>query len=273
MKHGEAALDAYERLALALADYAMAEIAGRRVTVAERSTKKDAADWVTVVDVNVERRVREKISEAFPDHAIVGEELGSSGQPSGGGLVWYVDPVDGTTNFVHGLPWSSFSLALADDDGLVVGVVADPHRGEVFSARRGGGAFVNGEPAHCQASAELVGGAVLSELAGVGCWPGFLDMLSALSAKKCVSRVMGSSALSLASVGAGRGSAVVLSGWNPIDVAAGVLVAREGGALVLGGPSVDPVLGAEALQRDLLVAVAPGAVDELREILEGLPGA
>jgi fructose-1,6-bisphosphatase/inositol monophosphatase family enzyme len=272
MKHSEAALDAYERLALDLAAYAVAEIAGRHVGADERSTKADASDWVTIFDVRIERRVREAISNAFPDHAIVGEELGSTGQLSGGGFVWYVDPIDGTTNFVHGLPWSSFSLALADDEGIVLGVVADPHRREVFSARRSGGARVNGEAAHCQEATGLVGGAVLAELAGVDCWPGFFDMLSALSAKKCVSRVMGSSALSLASVGAGRASAVVLAGWNPIDVAAGVLIARESGALVLAGPSAHPALGADGLRRDLLVAVVPGVAAELKGILEGPVG-
>jgi myo-inositol-1(or 4)-monophosphatase len=272
VKHSEEALHAYERLAFDLAAYAVTEIAGRHVGAHERSTKADASDWVTIFDVGIERRVRDEISKAFPDHAIVGEELGTTGHLPGGGLVWYVDPIDGTTNFVHGLPWSSFSLALADDEGIVVGVVADPHRREVFSARRGRGAQVNGEATRCQEATDLVGGAVLAELAGVDCWPGFFDMLSALSAKKCVSRVMGSSALSLASVGAGRAAAVVLAGWNPIDVAAGVLVAREGGALVLAGPSAHPALGAQGLRRDLLVAVVPGVAAELTAILEGLPG-
>lgn len=271
MKHTDEALDTYEQFALDLAAYAVAEMARGYEGAEGRSTKKDAADWVTVVDVAIERHVREQISAAFPSHAIVGEELGRSGRLSDGGLAWYVDPIDGTTNFVHGLPWSSFSLALADEEGVVLGVVADPYRREVFSARRGGGARLNGEPAHCQGWTELAGGAVLAELAGVECWPGFLDMVSALSAKKCVTRVMGSSALSLASVGAGRASAVVLAGWDPIDVAAGVIIAREGGASLFGGRGVPGLLGTGPLPRELLVGVVPGVAAELREVLDRLP--
>lgn len=271
MKHSEAALQAYERLAFDLATYAMTAMAHRRVRADERSTKKDATDWVTVVDMEVERRAREEILKNFPDHAVVGEELGSTGDNLGQGLVWYIDPVDGTTNFVHSLPWSSFSLALADDEGMVLGVVADPHRGEVFSARRGGGAQVNGQAVHCQEGAPLVGGVVLSELSGAKCWPGFLDMVRALSARGCAARVMGSSALSLANLGAGRSAGVVLAGWDPIDVGAGVLIARESGALVLAGPSAPAALGAGALPRDLLVAVVPAVAAELTDVLAELP--
>ncbi len=271
MSHTREDLDAYEALALELAAFAIGEIGGRRVNPDERSTKDHAADWVTTVDVGVERHVRREISQRFPDHAIVGEELGSSGDPSAGGLVWYVDPIDGTTNFVHSLPWSSFSLCLADDEGLLLGVVADPHRQEVLSARRGAGSRIDGAATRCRDADTLVGGALLTELAGVECWPGFFELAAAVSRHKCVTRVMGSCALSLASLAAGRASAVVLSGWNPIDVGAGVLAARESGAVVLAGPGAPHVLGAGGLEHDLLVAVAPGATRELTEILEGLP--
>ena len=138
-----------EGLAMALADYAVTEMRGRRVLAEERSTKAGPSDWVTVVDIGIERHVRSELLAAFPGHSIVGEELGGSADFAAGTPLWYVDPVDGTTNFVHGLPWSSFSLALADEEGLVLGVVADPHRGEVFSAVRGRGAQVNHELVSC----------------------------------------------------------------------------------------------------------------------------
>ncbi len=273
MKHEFAALDAYEEVALSLASAAMERIGERVVATDERSTKKDPSDWVTVVDVEVERIVREQLAERFGDHVVIGEEFGASGETAADSLVWYVDPIDGTTNFVHGLPWSSFSLCLADDEGLVLGVVADPHRREVFSARRGGGARCNGEPVRCRDEPTLVGAAVLAELAGVQCWPGMLEMLVGLSKHQCVSRIMGSSALSLASVGAGRCAAVVLAGWNPIDVGAGVLIAREAGAVILGGADAHPVLGADALSKELLVAVAGPVAAELSQLLEGLASA
>jgi fructose-1,6-bisphosphatase/inositol monophosphatase family enzyme len=258
---------------MGLADYAITQMSGRRVRAEERSTKAGPADWVTVVDIDVERHVRREVHAAFPGHSIVGEESGRSGNFAVGAPIWYVDPVDGTTNFVHGLPWSSFSLALADDEGLALGVVADPHRGEVFSALRGDGARVNREAVTCAVGADLVGGLVLSELAGTAGWPGFAEMVGELSRRKCVTRVMGSSALSLASLGAGRASGVILGGFDPIDVGAGVLIARQGGAIVRTGPAASLVLRAsghsgDRLGYDVLVAGPPGLIDELVDTVE-----
>lgn len=263
-----------EELAMALADYAVTEMRGRRVLPEERSTKAGPSDWVTVVDIGIEHHVRRELLAAFPGHLVVGEELGGSADPAAGAPLWYVDPVDGTTNFVHGLPWSSFSLALADDEGLVLGVVADPHRGEVFSALRGSGARVNHEVVSCAPGANFVGGLVLSELAGTACWPGFTEMVSELSRRECVTRVLGSSALSLASLGAGRATGVVLGGFDPIDVGAGVLIARESGAVIRAGSAASLVLRApgepshDSLGQDLLLAAAPCLVDELVEIID-----
>jgi myo-inositol-1(or 4)-monophosphatase len=265
-----------EVLALRLAQHAMAEVARHRPGPGERATKRHQADWVTVVDVDIERHVRQELHGAFPDHGLTGEELGRSGGAEGAPR-WYIDPIDGTTNFVHGVPWSSFTMALADETGLVVGVVADPYRGEVFSAVRGQGARLNGETMLCPASggpagAGLTGGVVLSEQAGVECWPGMLSMVAALSARKCVTRIMGSSALSLATVAAGRASGAVLGGFDPIDVGAGVLIARESGAEVRTGPSADIVLGGRRdLSRAVLIAAPVSICDELAPLVEGLP--
>jgi myo-inositol-1(or 4)-monophosphatase len=263
-----------EQLALALADYAVTEVRGRRVLAEERSTKAGPSDWVTVVDIGIEHHVRQELRAAFPDHAIVGEEFGGTSEFAAGAPLWYVDPVDGTTNFVHGLPWSSFSLALADDEGLVLGVVADPHRGEVFRAVRGSGAWVNHEPVSRAPGTGLVGGLVLSELKGTACWPGFTELVCELSRRECVTRVMGSSALSLASLGAGRATGVVLGGFDPIDVGAGVLIARESGAVIRAGRAASLVLRAPGepsgdwLGHDLLLAAAPSVVDELVDIID-----
>ncbi|HTT92710.1 MAG TPA: inositol monophosphatase [Acidimicrobiales bacterium] len=263
-----------EELAMALADYAVTEMRGRRVLAHERSTKSGPSDWVTVVDIGIEQHVRQELLAAFPGHLIVGEEFGGTADFTVGTPLWYVDPVDGTTNFVHGLPWSSFSLALADDEGLVLGIVADPHRREVFSAVRGRGARVDHEVVSCAGGTDLVGGLVLSELAGTACWPGFTDMVCELSRRECVTRVLGSSALSLASLGAGRATGIVLGGFDPIDVGAGVLIAREGGAVVRTGRAASRVLQAsgprsyDSLGHDLLVAAAPSVVDELVDVLD-----
>src|SRR5450631_4936184 len=98
--------------------------------------KANPADLVTGTDEAIEQHVRATLAEQFPRHGVLGEEFGARdaepGQP-----VWVVDPVDGTTNFAHGLGWSSFSLGLVDDRGPVLGVVVDPWRREVFTALRG----------------------------------------------------------------------------------------------------------------------------------------
>src|SRR5581483_4434511 len=113
-------LDDCLEAALSLAGWAVERIASGP---AEARRKDGVADWVTAVDLEIEREARARLSARFPSHRVRGEEYGGdSGLPC-----WYVDPIDGTTNFVHGLPFSSFSLAMADELGAAVGVVADPY--------------------------------------------------------------------------------------------------------------------------------------------------
>jgi myo-inositol-1(or 4)-monophosphatase len=218
----------------------MDELAGRAIDriVADRpradqiATKASPADWVTETDLAVERLVREAIGERFPDHRIVGEEYGTTGEDDAP-ATWYVDPVDGTTNFVHGLPWSSFSICVADDAGAAAAVVADPYRREILSAVRGGGARLNGEPMHCADAASLTGGIVLTEMVMQSLWSGTVELVAALAEEGCVTRIMGSNALSIASVGAGRVTAAVIGSFNRGDCLGATLIAREAGARVL----------------------------------------
>jgi myo-inositol-1(or 4)-monophosphatase len=241
------------------------ELAGRAVDLitgpkgpVEHALKDGVADWVTSTDLAVERLVRDVLGDRFPDDGIVGEEIDNT-PAAPGRPVWFVDPVDGTTNFVNGLRICSFSLAVADDAGIAVGVVADAWRNEIFSAVRGAGTRCGDEAVHCRPDTTLQGGVVLIELLNTRLWPGMVDLMNALEKRDCVTRVIGSSALSLANVAAGRAAGVVLGGANPIDVAAGVLLARESGALVRVGPAVDGVLGpAELGSGPALLAAAPG---------------
>ena len=125
--------------------------------------------------------------------------------PTAPRATWYVDPVDGTTNYVHGLPWSSFSCAVARRrTGTAIGAVADPYRREVLSAVRGRGARRDGEPTRCADANTLVGGIFLTEMTMQWVWDGLPQLMGRLSDAGCVTRIMGSNALSLASVGAGR---------------------------------------------------------------------
>lgn len=215
----------------------------RQVPPAERryTTKSGAADLVTDLDRSIERHVRDSIHARFPAHAVVGEEYGRTGEPDAE-LTWFLDPVDGTTNFAHGLPWASFSLGLADGHGPRVSVVGDLDRGEVFTAVRGRGAWLDGRSIRCADATDVAGQVVLTEWAGNRSWNGMRAMIDRLAELGATSRIMGSSALALAHVAAGRAAAAVLGAYHPWDVMAGVLVARESGAQLLSrqGPASAP---------------------------------
>ncbi len=110
-----------------------------------RIDKKGTIDLVTEVDLAVERMFRALIAERFPDHQILAEEMGGAAAAPAGPC-WVFDPIDGTTNFAHGLPIFCASLALEIDGVAEVAAVYDPNRKELFTAERGGGAFLNGTP-------------------------------------------------------------------------------------------------------------------------------
>src|SRR5579875_94535 len=284
---GSEELDARVPAALELARYAVSVM--RDQSARSEARWKGWADWVTTADVEIEAHVRDVLGERFPGDAVVGEELpgeaGANGQPT-----WYVDPIDGTTNFVYGLQSCAFSLALVDSAGVGLGVVADPWRDEVFQATRGRGAYANGIRLHCGQDKSLEGGLVLTELKGPKPWPGMTQLMERLGQLGCVTRVLGSCALSLANVAAGRASALVLGSAHAIDLAAGVLMAQEAGAAMLVGAGVEPVLALEpgvgleaqatnpgsgpAALRPLgagpaMVASAPGVLAALLDALRG----
>ena len=256
-------------VAIELGRWVIAEVGRRRPSAADLATKAHAADWVTSIDLSVERRTREVLAEEFPGHAVVGEELGGSDPPDGGPR-WYVDPIDGTTNFVHGVPGYSFSLAVADEAGPAAGVVAVPFTGELFSAVRGRGAWLDGRRLACSRAKTLVGGIVLVELAGYRLWPGLPELMARLEERSCATRVLGSSAYTLACVGAGRAAGAYFGGCHPIDCAAGVLVAKEAGGRVITGPGAHRVFQADmSASRAGLAVAAPGVAEEILEVWVG----
>jgi myo-inositol-1(or 4)-monophosphatase len=251
-----AELDACAELMHELAGRAMERIVAVRPSPEEVATKTTPADWVTETDLAVERLVREAIGERFPGHRIAGEEYGVTGDASAP-ATWLVDPVDGTTNYVHGLPVSSFSICVADEAGAAAGLVADPYRREVLAAVRGRGATRDGGETRCSDATSLMGGIVLTELTGQTLWPGLTELMAALAAAGCVTRIMGSNAFSIAAVAAGRAAATVIGRFGPGDCLAGALIASEAGAVL---PQGVPVEGAPFL------CAAPGVVDELLRI-------
>jgi fructose-1,6-bisphosphatase/inositol monophosphatase family enzyme len=228
-------------------------------------TKRHAADWVTQTDEQVERYVRGRLLEAFPGHRVVGEEQGESSAASGAPS-WYLDPVDGTANFVHALPWFCFSLGLVVAGEPVLGVIADPSRGDVFRALRGHGAFLNDTPIAARAQPSLTGDLVLAELAGPGARDAIRKLVPWLGQQHAILRIMGSSALSMVSVAAGRAGALVLHRFQPWDVIAATAICREAGAVVEDGHG-----SRQGVPEQGLIAGHAEMVARMWEILRGPP--
>ena len=218
-----------------------------------KATTKGPRDFVTEADHASQHEICRIVLEAFPDHGFVGEE-GEHGRPpiatgepghSGSGIRWIVDPLDGTTNYVHGFPAYCVSIALAEGDDLLVAAIHDPLRDECFTARRGGGAFLNGVPLSSAAITDPV-----DAVAAVSFPPhvssssqAVADFLAVLPHVHAVRRT-GSTALNLAYVASGRLHTFWARRIACWDAAAGLLIAREAGAAVgsfAGGPEVIPL--------------------------------
>lgn len=206
--------------------------------------EKSRADLVTAVDEAAERAIAERIRAAFPADAIVGEELSSARVHTG--RRWYVDPVDGTTNFVHGHPFVCVSIAFADQEGLAAAVIHAPLLGEVYQATRGGGAWLNGEPIQATETDDpgrtllATGFPFKSGKGDLDAW--MLLVADAVRGTRDVRRA-GSAALDLAFVAAGRVDGFFEIGLASWDVAAGMLLVQEAGGRVTAWPGdADPPL-------------------------------
>jgi len=196
---------------------------------------KGTKDFVTEADIAAQRVIREIVLDAYPTHGFIGEEdqVPQLWGEIASGCRWIVDPLDGTTNFVHQLPSYAVSIALEVDGEVAVGVVFDPAGDECFTAIRGKGANLNGEPiqvSHC----EQLGEALIAASFAANVQRGsdeiarFVEMLIACHSL----RRLGSAALNLCYLGCGRLDAYWATSVKPWDVAAGVLIVREAGGNV-----------------------------------------
>ncbi|WP_138444139.1 inositol monophosphatase family protein [Sinomonas susongensis] len=227
----------------------------RDAKVGDAGSKAHPADNVIAVDLAVERHVREVIAARLPGHLVVGGELGGTAPP--GTPCWYLDPVDGTANLANGVPWTAFSLALAIDRQPVLAVVGDVWQGQVLSAVAGWGAELDGTRLDLQAPTPnagrtLAGKVVGTELLAHRPWLGIDAFTSVLADRYCTLRIMGSGALTLAGVAAGRGAGSVVERFSPIDHLAATLIVREAGGLVLdehGDETVWPAAGGVLVAR------------------------
>lgn len=195
---------------------------------------KGPADFVSDVDRGAEAIVRDLVLADFPDAHFLGEESYDPAQVAGAGLTFVVDPLDGTTNFLHGFPWYAVSIAAVIDGELAAGVVHNVATGEVFAAARGRGATRDGAPIRVSAITEparaLVGtGFPFKQLDRLD---GFMRQFAAVTRHTAGVRRPGSAALDLADVACGRFDAFWELTLAPWDVAAGILLVREAGGVV-----------------------------------------
>jgi myo-inositol-1(or 4)-monophosphatase len=200
-------------------------------------TRKQHNDFVTEIDQAAEAAIIDTLKDSFPDHSFLGEETGetpSSITNQTSSHVWIIDPLDGTTNFIHGFPHYAVSIALAVDGILQQAVIYDPNRDELFTATRGAGAYVNNR------RLRVAGRLRMSEaLLGTG-FPyredqnveEYLEIFAKMTRQCAGLRRPGAASLDLAYVAAGRLDGFFESGLKPWDMAAGILLITESGGLV-----------------------------------------
>jgi myo-inositol-1(or 4)-monophosphatase len=236
------------------------------LVVAEKQTN----DFVSDVDRNAERAIIDTIHKAYPGHAILAEETGTHGQ---GDYQWIVDPLDGTTNYLHGFPQFAISIAMMYRGRLENAVIYDPMRDEMFTAARGAGALLNDRRLRVTEQKGLKGA-----LLGTGIpfrdqryIDAYLGMLKALTRETAGIRRPGSAALDFAYVAAGRLDGFWELGLSIWDFAAGALIVQEAGGMVSdirgGGQHLESgnvIVGGPRLHRELVAAIRPHVPDELR---------
>ncbi|PSL56801.1 myo-inositol-1(or 4)-monophosphatase [Saccharothrix carnea] len=255
----------------------LAEIAQKAVSIGddlikhtrpEVVTEKSDRDTYTDVDVRIERAVRAYLAEATPEIGFVGEEEGSSEQAAGSEHFWTLDPIDGTANFVHGIPLCGVSLALTNADRAIVAAIVLPYMGLHYSAVEGRGAHVNGHAIHVSKTTELP-----KSMIAIGDYATGEDsdeknnqriaLTAALAAKVERIRMFGSAAHDLAWLAEGRIDGAVILSNKTYDIAAGVLIAREAGALVLDSTGVE-----HTFESAHTIATAPGVAKNLLALIQ-----
>jgi myo-inositol-1(or 4)-monophosphatase len=252
-------LDALLSLATDLAREAGQLALSMREGIEQEDTKSSPTDVVTAADRAVERLLVAGILAARPHDGVLGEE--GAGIAGTSGVRWVLDPIDGTTNYLYGLPQWAVSVGVEVDGRTGVGVVHDPSKDELWQAVRGGGAVLNGRPLRCSARDELGQAMVATgfgydarrRAAQAAVLPDLLPVVRDV-------RRLGAASLDLCAVAAGRVDAYYEQGLNPWDLSAGGLVAQEAGARVEG-------LRGRPAGFDLTLAAGPGLFPALHDLL------
>jgi myo-inositol-1(or 4)-monophosphatase len=227
--------------------------------------RKTANDFVSEIDKRAERVIIDTLSERFPGHGFKAEESGESGSSR---YTWLIDPLDGTTNFLHGIPYYCVSIALRIDDAVVAGVVFDPTSGRQFTATRGNGAFLDGHPIRVSGRTGLTEAVVGTGLPFKD-WHYLDDYLNSL--REIMQRVAGirrpgAAALDIAYVAAGWVDGHWEKGLNAWDVGAGSLLVEEAGG------AVSTFSGSAAfLNSGQIIVGSPGVHAALLDVLRRYP--
>ena len=227
-------------------------------------TAKNGADYFSEVDIKAEQAIINTIHKAYPDHGIQAEESGIQNETSD--FIWIIDPLDGTTNYLHSFPFFSVSIALQVKGRIEHGVIYDPLRHECFSASRGRGARLNDRRLRVSKQTQL-SGALLGT--GFSCRNAelasrYLPAFESLIGKCAGVRRAGSAALELAYVASGRLDGFWEFGLKPWDIAAGSLLIQEAGGLISdlqGGEDYlnngDVIAGTPKVFKSLLQTIVP----------------
>ena len=248
-----APLEQTMRDAAARAAAFIAERAASRATIVWES--KGPTDFVSEVDLGAEQRVRDALLGAYPDAAFLGEESYDPTAGLGPGLGFVVDPLDGTTNFLHGFPWYAVSIGATFAGQLIAGVVHNAATGEIFSATHGNGATRRANPS---ATPERLAVSAITDparaLIGTGFpfktpdeLPTYARQFTAVARATAGMRRAGSAALDLCDVACGRFEAFWELSLSPWDFAAGVVIVREAGGLVTTPDGAEPAVAPTGL--------------------------
>src|SRR6266568_904628 len=230
-------------------------------------TEKHDRDLVSDVDLAIERQVRAHLADATPGIGFLGEEEGQSGGPAGGWL-WTLDPIDGTSNFAHGIPLCATSLALLHDGRPVLGVIDAPFLGQRYHAIEGHGAYVGEHRLSSSSTAHLRDAVVAVGDYATGPRADHkneqrLALTIQLAPRVHRVRMLGTAAVDLAWVADGRLDASITLGNKPWDTAAGILLAREAGAAVTDAYG-DP----HDLNSAATIAAAPPLISQLIPLIQ-----
>ncbi len=230
-------------------------------------SRKGPADFVSMADIQAQKTIREELAKARSDFGFLMEEGDDAKGTSAKGERWIVDPLDGTTNFLHGVPHWCISIAAERDGEIVAGLVHNPITDESFWAEKGLGAFGNDERLRVSSRSELADCLIATGIPFKGSSKPaapFLKEMGAVMGQVAGIRRAGAAALDLAYVAAGRYDGYWESGLKPWDLAAGMLIVKEAGGIVL--PLVH---GQDVMKTGSLIAGNSRITEKLADILRG----